>query len=196
MESPGSNSAQGSSARVIQETPNSQSDQSSVSYKDWKKPSHSIDNSPLPRGTHCLLQARAQFCTNRAAILSFSDTVYLRYCLCCSTGAISFSTPAQSLSALPGTMTDVWQTPPMPSAECFNETPPHSDMPPNWQAAHADIGSFTPHGMVGLPSAFVSASTVRRPSPKIVAHRRSCRRHTCLHDRNLFPWPDQQIYSQ
>ena len=50
MESPGSNSEQGSSARVIQETPNSHSDQSSVSYKDWKRPDRSVQSSSLPRG--------------------------------------------------------------------------------------------------------------------------------------------------
>ncbi|CAL5226155.1 g8978 [Coccomyxa viridis] len=99
----------GSSARVIQETPNSHSDQSSVSYKDWKQASPQRAHSPLPRG------------------------------------AIDFSTPAQSLSAWPAT--GALLTPPMPLAECFDETPPQPDMPPNWQAAHAEIGSFAPLGM-------------------------------------------------
>ncbi len=40
-----------SSARVIQETPNSLSDQSSVSYKDCKRSDQPKDSSPaLPRG--------------------------------------------------------------------------------------------------------------------------------------------------
>ena len=60
MESPGSNSEQGSSARVIQETPNSHSDQSSVSYKDWKRPDRSVQSSSLPRGEQCPLQDGAQ----------------------------------------------------------------------------------------------------------------------------------------
>ena len=60
MESPGSNSEQGSSARVIQETPNSHSDRSSVSYKDWKRPDGSVQSSSLPRGEQCPLQDGAQ----------------------------------------------------------------------------------------------------------------------------------------
>ena len=135
MESPGS------SARVIQETPNSQtpdshSDQSSVSYKDWKQSSPQTAHSPLPRGNYR--------CRRGALFSRCCDPTTNVGSLPCLAGAIDFSTPAQSLSAWPSA--SALQTPPMPSAECFNETPPQSVMPPNWQAAHEDIGSFTPTG--------------------------------------------------
>ena len=132
MESPGS------SARVIQETPNSHSDQSSVSYKDWKQSSPVTAHSPLPRGTYR--------CRRGALYLHCFCPLHERELILHLTGAIDFSTPAQSLSAWPSA--NALQTPPMPSAECFNETPPQSDMPLNWQAAHEDIGSFTPLGLV------------------------------------------------
>ncbi len=150
MESPGSNSEQGSSARVIQETPNSHSDQSSVSYKDWKRPDRSVQSSSLPRGVstvRCKMALKLCYRTPGRLVTSREKHLLL---LSTPAGAIHFSTPAQSLSALPGTATNSWQTPPMPSAECFDETPPQSDMPANWQSAHEEIGIFTPIGMVCL----------------------------------------------
>lgn len=77
MESPDS------SARVIQETPNSLSDQSSVSYKDWKRSSQPKDSSPaLPRGNTFPLQIGAQMVKEPLYVLmrAVSDTDELLLC--------------------------------------------------------------------------------------------------------------------